>query len=70
MGTVEICALMTNWATHCAQPEIVRTALDRRLMQTAGSALARAVAGRVAVDAARMLQHLAKFGKERDRALS
>ena len=45
----------------------VRAAHDRRLVQPALVALARAVAGRMAVDAARMGQHLAELGEHRRR---
>jgi hypothetical protein len=42
----------------------VGAALDRRLMQPALVALARAVAGGMAVDAARIGQHFSEFGKD------
>jgi hypothetical protein len=42
----------------------IDAARDRRLMQPALVALARAVAGRMAVNAARMRQHLAELGED------
>ena len=44
-GRFEIGALVADRATHRRKPETVRATLDRRLMQAAGIALARAVAG-------------------------
>ena len=43
----------------------IGAARDRRLMQPAEIALPRTIAGRMAVGAARMGQHLAKFGEHR-----
>jgi hypothetical protein len=60
-GRVEIALLMTARATHGRKPMAVRTALDRRLMQPALVALARAIAGRMTVDAARMSQDFAQL---------
>ena len=65
---VEIRLLMTDRTTHCRKPEAVFAALDRRLVQAAEIALARAIAGGMAVHAARMGQHFADFGEQGRRA--
>ena len=51
-----------------ARPMTVRAALDRRLMQAAFVTLVRAVAGRMAVHAARIGQDLAELGEHGGRA--
>ena len=56
----EIGSLVANWAAHCRKPEAICAALDRRLVQAAKIALARAITDRMAVDAPRMRQHLAE----------
>src|SRR5262249_11529326 len=65
----EIGSLVANWAAHCRKPEAICAALDRRLVQAAKIALARAITDRMAVDAPRMRQHLAEFGKQCRRTL-
>src|SRR5437867_3544014 len=55
----EVRVLMANRAAHRWKTVPVRTARDRRLMQPAQIALPRTIAGRMAVGAARMGQHLA-----------
>ncbi len=63
-GGIEIRLLMTDRATHGRQPMTVRSALDRRLMQSTGLALERAIARGMTVDAARVRQHLAQLGEQ------
>ena len=62
-GRFEIRRLMANRTAQRRQPEAVGAALDRRLMRAAGIALAWAIAGRMAVHAARIRQHFAGLGK-------
>ena len=64
---LEIRLLMADRTTHGLETVTVRTARDRRLMQPAQIALTRTVAGRMAIDAARMGEHLAEFGEDRRR---
>src|ERR1700722_7604122 len=67
---VEIGLLVTDRAAHRRRAETVFAAHNGRLMQPVQLALtlARAVAGRMAVDAARIAQHFAGLGKQRRRA--
>src|SRR5258708_20105624 len=60
---LEVGFLVTDRTTHRLCTMTVNAALDGRLVQPALVTLARAVAGRVAVNTARMGQHLAKFGE-------
>ena len=60
---LEIGLLVADRAAHRREAISVRPAFDRRLMEPAGVALARAVAGRMAIHAARMGQHLAELGE-------
>ena len=61
---IEIRLLMTNWTALRRKAEAVFTAKDRGLMRAAEVALARAIAGRMAVHAARMSQDFGGFGKQ------
>src|SRR6478752_3074171 len=56
---VEVRILVTDGTAHRRQAAAVSTARDRRLVQPAFICLMRAVAGRMAIDASRMGQHLA-----------
>jgi len=60
---LEVRRLVADRAAHRLEAETVRAARDGRLVQPAQIALARAVAGGMAVGAARMSQHLAEFSK-------
>src|ERR1700736_171587 len=60
---VEIGALVTDRTTQGLGAVTVNAARDRRLVQPARVTLVRAVAGRMAIDAARMRQHLADIGE-------
>ncbi len=61
---LEVGCLVTDGAPHGRKAMTVSAALDRRLVRPGVFALARMVAGRMAVDAARMGQNLAEFGKQ------
>jgi len=61
---IEISLLMTNRTAQRRKAEAVFTANDRGLMRAAEVALARAIAGRMAVHAARMSQDFGGFGKQ------
>ena len=65
---VEILFLVAVRATHGRKTKTIRTALDRRLMQPALLALARAIAGRMTVDATRMGEDLAELDEHCRRA--
>ena len=67
---VEIGVLVADRTAHGRRAETVFAAFDRRLMQPVQLtvALARAVAGRMAVHAARIAQHFADLGEQRRRA--
>jgi hypothetical protein len=67
---LEIGRLMADGTAHGLEPTTVRPALDGRLVHPAQLTLVRAVAGRVAVDAAWMGENLAEFGKQRNRSAS
>ena len=62
-GRFEIRRLMADRTAHGWEPKAVCAALDRRLMQAALVALARAIAGWMAVHAARVGQHFTGLGK-------
>jgi hypothetical protein len=61
---IEIRLLMTDRTAQRRKAEAVFTANDRRLMRAAEIALARAIAGRMAVHAARMSEHSGGFGEQ------
>ena len=61
---VEIGVLMTDWTTHRREAKTVLTAGDRGLMQPGQITLVRAVADGVTIDATRIGQHFADFGKQ------
>src|SRR5262249_29860772 len=61
-GRFEIGRLVADRAAHRRQSEAVVAARDRRLMQTPDVALARTIAGGMAIYAARMGQHFANLG--------
>ena len=63
-GGLEIGGLVTDRAAHGREAKSVGAALDRRLMQPRHIALARAVARRMAIHAARVGQHFAELGEE------
>jgi len=65
-GSFEIGTLVTDRAAHCRQSKAVLAARDRRLMQTLDVALA--IAGGMAVHAARMGEDFGGFGKQGCRA--
>src|SRR5258705_3341401 len=65
---VEVRILVTDGTAHRRQTAAVRTARDRWLVKPAFICLMWAVAGRMAIDAARMGQHLAEFGEHGGRA--
>src|SRR4029077_7050199 len=60
----EIGRLVADRAAHCRQPEAVFATRDRRLMQTSHVALARAIAGGMAIHATRMGEHFAGLGEQ------
>ncbi len=60
---LEVGFLVTDRTTHRLCTMTVNAALDGRLVQPALVTLARAVAGRMAVNTARMGQHLAELGE-------
>src|SRR3954469_16697878 len=66
---LEIGLLVAGVAAHRLEPMAVSAARDRRLMQAGTVALVRAVAGRMAIGAARMRQHLAELGEDCGRTL-
>ena len=55
--------LMADRTTQRREAEAVCASEDRRLMWSRGVALARAIAGRMAIEAPRTGQHLAEFGE-------
>ena len=59
----EVRRLMTDRTAQRRQAEAVGAAFDRRLMQPRHVALARAVAGRMAIETARVGQHFAELGE-------
>src|SRR5579872_3670256 len=65
---LEVGALVADRTTHGNGSKPVRAALDRRLVQSGGIALARRIARRMAVGATRVSQHLAELGEHRHRA--
>src|SRR5262249_17842256 len=65
----EIGVLVARVTAHRLQAMAVGAARDRRLMELRIVALPRAVAGGMAVGAARMRQHLAELGEDRGRSL-
>src|SRR5260370_4386746 len=65
---VEVRILVTDRTAHRLCTMTVNAALDGRLVQPALVTLARAVAGRMAINAARMRQHLAKLGEHCSRS--
>src|SRR6266436_2880953 len=65
---IEVRILVTDRTAHRRQAAAVRTALDRRLVKPAFICLMWAVAGRMAINAARMGQHLAKLREHGGRA--
>src|SRR5712671_5412496 len=65
---IEVGLLVADGAAHGGEAKTIRAALDGRLVKPADVALARIVAGRVAVEAAWMSQNLAKLGKQRRRS--
>src|SRR5258705_11511075 len=67
-GGIEVRILVTDRTAHRRQAAAVRTARDRWLVKPAFICLMWAVAGRMAIDAARMGQHLAEFGEHGGRA--
>src|ERR1700722_8915810 len=66
-GGLEIGGLVTDRTAHGREAESVRAALDRRLMEPHHIPLARAVAGGMAIHAARVGQHFAEFAEKRRR---
>ena len=60
-GGFEIGRLVTDRTAHRRQSKPVLAARDRRLMQPADIALPRPIAGRMAIHAAGMREHLAGF---------
>ena len=65
---IEVGLLVADRAPHGRKAMAVRAPRDRRLMEAALLALARMIAGRMAVHAARMSEHLAEFGEQCGRA--
>ena len=66
---IEVCRTMTRGASHADCAQTVIAAHDQGLMGTTVLALHRPVSGWMAIDAARMLDHLAGFGEEGEGAL-
>jgi hypothetical protein len=64
-GGIKVGLLMADGTMHGRQAMTVGTPCDRRLVWTTVFALARAVAGWMAVDTARIGQHFAEFGEHR-----
>src|SRR5919108_1561273 len=60
---IEVGLLVAVRTTHGRQAMTVGTALDRRLMEATLFSLARAIAGRMAIHAARMRQHFSELGE-------
>jgi hypothetical protein len=67
-GGFEISRLVTDRTAQRRKAKAILAARDRRLMQTSAVALARAIAGRMAVHAARMGKHFGGFGEQGRRA--
>src|SRR5581483_4298996 len=67
-GRVEVGLQVADWTAHRREPKSVSAALDRWLVESGRVALTRAVARGVAVQTARMRQHLAKFSEHRRRS--
>ena len=59
----EVRRLMADRTAQRRQAEAVGASEDRRLMQSGGVALARTIAGRVAIKTARVCEHLAEFSE-------
>ena len=68
-GGVEVGLLVADGTTHRREAMAVRASLDWRLMKASLVALARVVAGRVAVNAAWMGQHFAELAEQCGRPL-
>src|SRR5262249_19140230 len=68
-GGMEVGLLVAYGTMHGCQAMTVGTALDRRLVQPTVFALARTVAGWMAVHTTRTLQHFCKLGEHRRRSL-
>src|SRR5262249_36205508 len=64
-GGIEVGLLVADRATHGWQPMTIGTALHRRLVEATLFPLARAIAGRMAVHAARIRQHFSKLDEHR-----
>src|SRR5262245_47107369 len=60
---IEVCSLMANRAAQCGEAKTIRPPSDGRLVWTPMLALARSIAGRMAVHAAGMREHLSQFSK-------
>ena len=60
-GGIKVGLAMADRAAHGGKPISVRSTPDRGLVEPARIALTRTVAGRMAVHAARMREHLAEF---------
>jgi hypothetical protein len=61
---VEVGLLMADGTAHGRESKTVGAPLDRRLVESAQFTLVRPVAGRMAVDAARMGQDFAELGED------
>ena len=61
---IEVGRLVADGTSHRCDAMTVGAAHDWRLVEPALFTLARAVAGRMAVDAARMRKHLAELGEQ------
>ena len=64
-AVIDIRLLVADRTSQRRKPEAIFTAEHRRLMRAAQIALARAVAGRMAIRATWMREHLGGFGKQR-----
>src|SRR6516162_5718631 len=64
IGRIEIRLLMTDRTSQRRKAEAVFTVIDGRLMQAADVALTRAIAGGMAVHAARVVQHFGGLGEQ------
>ena len=64
---IEVGLLVANRTAHGRNAKTVRAPFDRRLVRPTLFALAWPIAGRMAVDAARIGQHFAELGEQRRR---
>src|SRR5438067_8218305 len=66
----QVVLAMARSAIRAGRAHVFRSARDGRHVRVLVIALQRMIASRMAIDTARMLDHLAGFAKQRDRALT